>query len=462
MSYLSSARASSAVGAGRLPVWCCLLVVMGFFEARGQPIGEPELAAHSSPGPFIVKLRKQAVPVKRGDRIVAHKAAYFGNVSLGSPAQHFLMVFDTGSGHVLVPLEGCNSTPCANHSRYNRPLSISAIDVDHDGSVVQDPSGERDQATIAFGTGEVTGEFISEIVCVGPKKDQPIVAEKQPGEGCVRLRMVAASQMTNEPFNAFKFDGVLGLGLQGLALAPEFSFFQMMVAGERIRHPYFSVFLAHGDDEESEITFGGYNSSRFHGGLKWAPAEKPEAGYWQVKIDRVSIGDEHLDICDAGDCHGIVDTGTSMLAVPRSSVISLQKKLLQPAPDNRTDIDCREEIGLPINFHLAGGFVLTLGVEDYARPAPFLAVKDLTERLGKGNAALQANSSKDMIAYCRPSMMPIDMKPPMSPRTFIFGEPILKRYISVFDWKTPRIGFAPKSSDAKAGYSSAASATLTI
>lgn len=450
MSYLSSAGASS-IGAGRVMLWVHGIHFLLCFltSASGQPVAEPGLAVGEK-GPFVVKLRKQAVPVKRGQRVVAHKAAYFGNVSLGYPAQPFLMVFDTGSGHVLVPLEECTSIPCGNHTRYKRSKSLSAVDIDHDGTPIEDINGARDQATIAFGTGEVTGEFINEVVCVSQHDgSEEWVKGSKVGPGCVRLRVVTATQMTTEPFSSFKFDGVLGLGLQALALAPEFSFFKMMVAGNHLRDPYFSVYLAHGDNEESEIMFGGYNRSRLHEDLQWAVAEKPDTGYWQVKINRISIGDQHLDICDPGDCYGIVDTGTSLLAVPRSSVITLQKRLLRPAPNNRTDIDCRSEPGAPIKFHIDGGFTLSLENEDYARPAPFLAVADLTQRLGNNNSAV-ANSSSEMISYCRPSMMPIDMKPPMSVRTFIFGEPILRKYISVFDWVTPRIGFALAASKEQA------------
>jgi len=399
-------------------------------------------AAH---GPYTVKLRKQSVPVKRGKVVVAHKAAYFGDVQLGFPAQNFSMVFDTGSGHVILPSVSCNSTTCRKHQRYNSSVSTSGKEVQFDGSAAS-VTDSRDSTTIHFGTGEITGDFVSEFVCIGSQErsnSQKVPVGLQAadgGSGCVQLQVVAATKMTADPFKSFKFDGVLGLGPQGLALAPEFSFLNMMFGEAEIRRPYFSVFLAHGDNQQSEITFGS-DTDHFPGKVDWTPAENPEYGYWQLKIDAVRIGDQLLDICGAGDCRAIVDTGTSVLAVPRTHLIDFQKELTRRAPNNRTDIDCRGSPGSPIHFDISG-FTISLTPEDYALPAPLVAKADLIKRLRKGGGASSSNGSQvEKASFCRPSLMPIDMQAPMSPRTFIFGEPILRKYTSVFDWKTPRIGF---------------------
>eukprot|EP00439_Symbiodinium_sp_Y106_P034939 s4153_g4.t1 len=176
--------------------------------------------------PVAVKipLDKQYVPVIRNNRTVMYKTAYFGTIFVGLPRpQKFTVVFDTGSGHFIVPSKKCEMPACANHTAYDRSLSSSAVDLDHDGNVVPADS-ERDQVAIAYGTGEVVGEFSREAVCLSSYDGEAEEAAlKHPD--CLQVRVVQATEMTDEPFQQFEFDGVLGLGLESLALDPEFSFY---------------------------------------------------------------------------------------------------------------------------------------------------------------------------------------------------------------------------------------------
>jgi hypothetical protein len=129
------------------------------------------------------------------------------------------------------------------------------------------------------------------------------------------IRLVMATDMTHEPFHSFAFDGVLGLGLKDLALAPEFSFFEVMSVQGRAADTMFGVFLADSDEESSEICFGGHAEDK-HTPLKWAPVAMPDLGYWQVQIRSLRVGNKTLDYCNDGQCRAVVDTGTSLLAVP--------------------------------------------------------------------------------------------------------------------------------------------------
>ena len=52
-------------------------------------------------------------------------ARYYGNLSVGTPAQSFRVCFDTGSGNLALPSTRCSSAPCTAHARYDPAKSTS-------------------------------------------------------------------------------------------------------------------------------------------------------------------------------------------------------------------------------------------------------------------------------------------------------------------------------------------------
>jgi hypothetical protein len=333
------------------------------------------------------------------------------------------------------------------------------LDIEADGSPILSDATERDQANIAFGTGAVVGEFVRETVCLGERPSpRGNVSESQPAaEGCVTMRVVLASEMTADPFGHFDFDGVLGLGLSALTLTPPFNLFGQMSIQHPAMQPRFAVFLAAREGTASEISFGGHDPRRASSELQWAPVANEDLGYWQVKIKAVRIGDQEFEDCADGGCRAILDTGTSLLGVPRIMTRNLHRKLARSVPEALTaspgvdlaGIDCRNVPGLDIHFDLGGGTIVSLTPEDYSRPAPF-------------NMSIPGKES-DSKLVCRSLLLPVNMAPPMSSRTFIWGEPLLRRYYTVYDIAGPQIGFSiANQPKAPASGSAPASAASTV
>merc|ERR1719262_1379060 len=110
------------------------------------------------------------------------------------------------------------------------------------------------------------------------------------------------------------------------------------------------------------ITFGGVDKEGAVTDIAWTPVAMAELGYWQVQIKQVRIGDTVLDDCADGDCRAVLDTGTSLLGVPRQSARSMHRLLARPAPsDGMDEADCRKVPGHTIDFDL-GDTVLSLPV----------------------------------------------------------------------------------------------------
>mmetsp|Transcript_103813 Transcript_103813/g.179294 ORF Transcript_103813/g.179294 Transcript_103813/m.179294 type:complete len:507 (-) Transcript_103813:198-1718(-) len=369
-----------------------------------------------------VPLQKQYVPVMKNNKTIAYKTAYFGEVFVGTPKNTFTVVFDTGSGHFILPRQSCTTETCAKHRRYDGKASSTSTDIEYDGKVINPASTQRDQVIVSFGTGKVTGEFVKDYVCVGASANDV---------DCAMLRVVLAIDMTPDPFGLFAFDGVLGLGLNALTLDPKFSFFGEMVAQNPGMHPQFSVFLARHEGGESVISFGGHDPEKADSELAWSPVAMQELGYWQVQIKGVRIGDQVLEECRDGGCRAVLDTGTSLLGVPRMAARALHRMLARQLPaelEGKSDVDCRHVSGHDVEFDL-GGHTVNIPAEDYSRPAPF-------------NMSVTVNGTNTSKLFCRSLLLPIDMKEPLGPKIFIWGEPVLRRYLTVYDWAQKQVGFA--------------------
>lgn len=235
--------------------------------------------------------------------------------------------------------------------------------------------------------------------------------------------MVLAREMTREPFNAFDFDGVLGLGLNSLALDPEFHLFGQMTTGSNLDQ-IFCVFLAHEGMSYSKIDFGGCDEQLLAEPFHWAPVTAPELGYWRIKVQNVHVGNTSLDLCADGGCYAILDTGTSMLGVPRQSVRSLLALTARAAPESAQD--CRKVLGPPMVFDL-GDFSLRLDAEDYSRPAV---------------SHTRPTPSSSAIAFCRAALLPVKLPERLGSKVFLFGEPVLRKYYTAYDLRLHRVGFA--------------------
>mmetsp|Transcript_20520 Transcript_20520/g.44807 ORF Transcript_20520/g.44807 Transcript_20520/m.44807 type:complete len:413 (-) Transcript_20520:67-1305(-) len=377
-------------------------------------------------GVFVVPLSKQHVPVMHNGQKVADKTAYFGTIFIGSPKpQNFTVVFDTGSGHVFLPSSYCTDEPCLLHNRFDASMSESAIEVNHDGTAVESYDLERDQVSIAYGTGEVVGEFVKDVVCLGtPSSDNEEGPESS--QHCVRVRVITAREMTAEPFSMFKFDGVLGLSLEGLALDPEFHFFGQMT-GSKPMLPIFSVFLSKVEEVSSQIAFGGYIEERMAGPLQWVKVAEPEQGYWRLRIRGIRIGNQTVPQCDDGMCSAILDTGTSLLGVPGETMQTILWLTAREIQQRAEGVDCRDVAGPPLIFDLEDGLSIQLEADDYSRPAA---------------SEIFSNITNETHTICRSSLLPVDM-PSIGKKVFIWGEPILRKYYTAYNAIDQKIGFAP-------------------
>mmetsp|Transcript_67254 Transcript_67254/g.180727 ORF Transcript_67254/g.180727 Transcript_67254/m.180727 type:complete len:429 (+) Transcript_67254:93-1379(+) len=337
-----------------------------------------------------IRMRRRAGS-KAGCKTV-HASEYFGKVSVGTPPQEFTVVFDTGSGNLLLPSQQCKDQACTSHKRFNAGASSTAVDVGFadspDKPVVK--GGDRDVVTITFGTGEISGVFVKDNICVGSI--------------CTHGNFVAATEESDEPFSLVPFDGIFGLGLQQMSEGPHFNILDCMIRDKVLKANMFAVFFGATDEEPSEITFGEYRKAKMATDLFWVPVSSP--GYWQVQMEDITIANKRMSLCK-GQCQVAVDTGTSLMAGPTDIVNDLIDKLA--VANNCSNYDTLPDLGFVVGKH-----ILNLKPEDYV------------------------DKSED---GCSVALMTLDIPPPKGP-LFIFGDPFLRKYYTVYDREALRVGFA--------------------
>jgi len=339
-----------------------------------------------------IVMKRQTYRVNSKSKVatqVVHKTAYYGQVEIGTPRQKMTVVFDTGSGNLMVPSTYCRSRACTMHRRFDRKKSMTAEDIQADGTHVQDGAA-RDQITVTFGTGEITGFFFTDDMCIGSV--------------CSNVNFVGATGETDDPFTSFQFDGVLGLALNRMSQSHEFNIMDRFITNRALKKPLFSVFLSDSEVENSEITFGDVKEEHMATPMFWEPVSR-DSGYWQVQIADITIGNKKQEICK--NCQVAVDTGTSQLAGPSDVIETLS---------NRLDVkhDCSNYDKLPLLGFVMGDHILNLKPQDYV------------DKSGDG---------------CEVSLMSLDVPPPNGP-LFIFGDPFLRKYYTAYDRRTNRVGFA--------------------
>ncbi|NXF71924.1 PEPA protein, partial [Sclerurus mexicanus] len=247
---------------------------------------------------------------------------YFGTISIGTPAQEFTVVFDTGSSNLWVPSVFCSSPPCRNHNRFNPADSSTFVST-------------NDTLFIAYGTGSMSGVLGYDTVNVAGINVRNQVfglAETEPGDF----------------FYYTPFDGILGLAFPSIASSGATPVFDNMMRENLVDRDLFSVYLSRDSQGGSFVLFGAIDPYYTSKGISWIPLSAET--YWQITMDRVSINGVPA-ACSSG-CQAIVDTGTSLLAMPIPAFRILMETL---GASSTGEISCEVARKLPdLVFHIHG------------------------------------------------------------------------------------------------------------
>ncbi|CAK0820025.1 unnamed protein product [Prorocentrum cordatum] len=318
-------------------------------NAATAPPASDQHGKDPAAGIHVISLERDATPLRVKGSVVAFRIAYTGIIRVGSPAQEFKVIFDSGSGQVVLPSNRCEGPICRRLRRYTMSSSTGAFHVELSGQPTPE-DGRPDNVEISFGVGHVKGELVRDKFCLGEAVQGGVYPELQSPDTCVRVNGVMATTLSQAPFGLFNFDGIVGLGLPELSLSEDCSFFGSLFKSGVLRARQFGVYLAEGG-EGSEIAFGGPNPEKLASPVMWTSVVMPGHGHWQVEIVAFHVGDYTLDVCRSGGCRGVLDTGTSHIAIPSPHEVDVESMLRR---DSDGIEDCRYIENPPVVIELRG------------------------------------------------------------------------------------------------------------
>uniref|UniRef100_A0A8C4Y2F7 Peptidase A1 domain-containing protein n=1 Tax=Gopherus evgoodei TaxID=1825980 RepID=A0A8C4Y2F7_9SAUR len=240
---------------------------------------------------------------------------YYGTISIGTPAQDFTVVFDTGSSNLWAPSVYCSSAACTNHNKFNPSDSITY-------------EATSQSLSIQYGTGSMTGILAYDTVQVGGIADTKQIfglSETEPGS----------------TFYYAPFDGILGLAFPSIASSGATPIFDNMIKEGLVSQDLFSVYLSSDEQSGSVVMFSVIDSSYYSGSLKWIPLSAET--YWEITMDSITIDGE--TIACSGGCQAIIDTGTSLLAGPSTGISNIDS--YTGASNGTVRISCSAMSSLP-------------------------------------------------------------------------------------------------------------------
>ncbi|KUI61690.1 Vacuolar protease A [Cytospora mali] len=261
-------------------------------------------------------------------------AQYFSEISVGTPAQTFKVILDTGSSNLWVPSSKCNSIACYLHTKYESSASST---YKKNGSSFE----------IQYGSGSMKGFVSQDVLKIGD----------------LTIKNQDFAEATQEPGLAFafgKFDGILGLGYDTISVNKIVPPFYNLVDQKLIDEPVFAFYLSK-DGQGSEVVFGGADKDHYTGKLVNIPIRRK--AYWEVDLDGITVDGETASYDDSGI---ILDTGTSLIALETDLAEMLNKQIgAKKGYSGTYTLECNTRDDLPdITFTLAG-HNFTIDAYDY-------------------------------------------------------------------------------------------------
>ncbi|KAJ3158964.1 Vacuolar protease A [Geranomyces michiganensis] len=411
------------VGAGAVAVHACDLSQTGMCQV---PLANPKYLDH--------KVKIQSL-INRGPKLNARKThskrqiaidplvgtgdnggtlfAYHGKLDVGTPAQKFDILFDTGSQQLWLQAKGTSGGVNTAGNSFDSTKS----------STFQNTGVAAEAITYVDGT-SVTGTLVQDAVSIS-------------GLTVPNLTFELATSITS---NSSDMDGIMGLSfsLPSTQSTPnQPTFFERLVAENKVTSPVFGYYID-STNAGGGLTFGGIDQARVNSEFTTLPVapsgqdanRKDVYLFWQSLLTSISFHGISGKLSMGNNFAVVFDTGTSLAVLPVDTAFRLNDALgMQKASQSEPSADlyvrdCSDgkiPSDLPNIDFTFGSQVISITPQEYiffqagSRPGQIACVS--------GFAGQDISSSSTMGGGQSSALLP----------SAIFGNVFLRRFYTVFN-----------------------------
>jgi len=278
-----------------------------------------------------------------GLNIQADDISYFATVVIGTPPRNFSILMDTGSADFWVGSETCVTlnqlgTGCGNHNFLGPRTSSSFVNTGNPFAV-------------DYGSGNVSGTII---------QDDITIAGLTLSGHTFGVANVESVQFSD---NSIPYDGLMGLAQSTLSQQQTLTPVEALAKAGLIDAAIMGYKLGTVSDNnnDGEVTFGGFDSSKFDSSTVTTFPNVNQNGFWEGKLDDVSVGGQSLNFQGRT---AVLDTGTSLAIIPQKDVITLLKQVPGAAfIDSTFTVPCNTTTVVSLTF---GGRAFNINPQDLA------------------------------------------------------------------------------------------------
>ncbi|ORY52392.1 acid protease [Rhizoclosmatium globosum] len=366
----------------------------------------------AAPSQDLIQGVDAAVVIPGGASLADLKdVSYYSVISLGTPAQKFTVLVDTGSSALWVGSKACNlAGSCNDAEGFDPDASSTFVDL----AVAK---------SFGYGSGTISGSQVQDTFTWGdytvPKQDWVLVNNEDASAQKLQKKQV---------------DGLVGLAYQaGQNANPNYKFptvIESFIKNNLIQKPVFSIWLNGTSDnggqslfvDGGEIVFGGVDPAHYKGDIVTYKVIDPY--FWGISLSAIQVGKTSLPT--ASGVTAIIDSGTSFIYIESNylttqllpaiySAIGISPvPATSPTYGNYQTVDCALVPSLPdVSFNFGDGKLYTLGWRDYVIPVTSTVCGLPFVPSGRNN-----------------------------PNEWLVGDIFLRKFFTVFDFAGPYVGFA--------------------
>ncbi|KAJ7337667.1 acid protease [Mycena albidolilacea] len=337
--------------------------------------------------PVDVEARMQQRAVKRQSETLTDEEddlEWAGTISVGTPAQKFLIDFDTGSSDLWIPSSSCTSSTCSSKSKYKATSSSTGVKKSGTFSIEY-----GDQSTVS-----------------GPIYTDTVTVAKIP----VTKQYFSPVTTLSASFADDPIDGILGLAFPAISNLNQNPFFVNADAAGVVDANQFSFYLA---SSGSELYLGGTNDDLYTGDIEFNSVDS-SGGFWQATGGKALVD----SATTVSGIETIIDSGTTLIYGPPADVKKIFAKVtgskVYDSKNGYYSYPCATPPTISFNW----------GGQNWAISAANL------------NLGQTATGSKDCVA----SIAAQDLG--LGSNVFLLGDAFMKNVYTVFDFDQEAVGFA--------------------